>query len=162
MVLRLVWVQQSIKYAAVVGLLMLFCLWLHQEKMGCIQLKCGDILSWRQTHNCIQLCTVSTAKLHCKIILLTECMCVYCTRLPMIVSNLSNILVACSCLHDYNYNYIHVLTPSAITRWNLIYSNCQTQSSAAVSCTICTNLYLFPVTFCTFVQETTASMPQFA
>ena len=34
-------------------------------------------------------------------------------------------------------------------------------SSAAVSCTICTNLYLLPVTLCTFVQETAASMPQF-
>ena len=44
----------------------------------------------------------------------------------------------------------------------LYLSTIKTWSSAAVSCTVCTNLYLFPVTLCTFVQETAASMPQFA
>ena len=38
----------------------------------------------------------------------------------------------------------------------------KTRSSAAVSCTICTNFFLFPVTLCTFVQETAASRSQFA
>ena len=42
-------------------------------------------------------------------------------------------------------------------------SNCPNLwSIAAVSCTICANLYLFPVTLCTYVQETAASKPQFA
>ena len=107
------------------------------------------ILSWRQTHKLHSI-------MHCEHCIITlqnyiahrMYVCAYCTILPMIMSNLSNILAACSCLHDCNYNYIHVLTPFAITGWNLFYSNCQT--TVTCSCFLY-NLYKFVLVSCYIV-----------
>ena len=106
------------------------------------------ILSWRQTQIACNHALWALQNYTANYIAHCMYVCVYCTRLPMIMSNLSNILAVCSCLHDCNYNYIHVLTPFAITRWNLIYSNCQ--NTVTCSCFLC-NLYKFVLVYCYIV-----------
>ena len=52
------------------------------------------------------------------------------------------------------HKHIKILSIATVKMWSC---------GAALSCTICTNLYLFPVILlCTVVQETAASMSQFA
>ena len=60
------------------------------------------------------------------------------TQTRVIISKVGLILMTLVWFKTSNKLANSISNTSAITRWNLIYSNCQTQPSAAVSCTICT------------------------
>ena len=59
--------------------------------------------------------------------------------------------------------YTSTLKHQHVNKIYLIYSKCQNMViCSCCNCAICTNLYLVPVTLCTSVQKTAASVPQFA